>query len=242
MFILGVETATRVGSVAVVSEDGLIGEYTLNLSITHSERLLPSIDQLLKSIDIHFSNIDGLAVSLGPGSFTGLRIGISTIKGLSLASDKPVAGIPTLDALAQNYPGPENVICPMLDARKKEVFTAIYFRDQSKQLKKTTSYQAISPKELLKKFNVNEKVAFLGDGSHIYRPLIEEVLSSRAVFAPLHLSHPRAATVAFLGLEEIKRGNKIEVTKLSPIYVRPSEAELQGKMVELIDEVGKGKE
>ena len=101
MFVLGVETATRTGSVAVVDEEGLIGEYTLNLSITHSERLLPAIDQVLKATNTPFSDIDALAISLGPGSFTGLRIGVSTIKGLSLAGQKPVVGIPTLDALAQ---------------------------------------------------------------------------------------------------------------------------------------------
>ena len=225
MFVLGVETATRVGSVAVANEDGVIGEYTLNLSITHSERLLPAIDQLLKSIDITFSRIDALAVSLGPGSFTGLRIGVSTVKGLSFAGEKPVAGIPTLDALACNYPAGETLVCPMLDAKKKEVFTAFYRWNSSAGLQKTTKDLVISPDKFLKE--IKEKTVFLGDGSRVYRSLIEERLGSKAVFAPDHLSHPRAASIAVLGLEEFKKGNTCDINRLNPIYVRPSEAELK---------------
>ena len=230
MYVLGVETATRVGSVAVVSEEGLIGEYTLNVSLSHSERLLPAIDQLLQGMDIPFSDIDALAISLGPGSFTGLRIGVSTIKGLSFASEKPVVGIPTLDALAHNFYGSEIMICPMVDARKKEVFAALYRCNQADGLQKLTADLAIAPDKLLRE--LDEEVIFLGYGSCVYRSLIKESLGSRAAFAPPHLNHPRAATVAFLGMEELKKGTIQSIEKLTPIYVRPSEAELKWKSLQ----------
>jgi tRNA threonylcarbamoyladenosine biosynthesis protein TsaB len=225
MYVLGVETATLAGSVAVAGEEGLMGEYTLNVSLTHSERLLPAIDQLLQGLALPFSDIDVLAISLGPGSFTGIRIGVSTIKGLSFASEKPVVSIPTLDALAHHIQGSESLICPMLDARKKEVFAALYRRSQDDGLQKLTADLAIAPDKLLG--NLDEEVVFLGDGSRVYRSLIEETLGTRATFAPAYLSHPRAATVAFLGMEAFKKGNVASIDALTPIYVRPSDAELQ---------------
>ena len=223
MFVLGIETATRVGSVAVVNDDQLVGEYTLNVGLTHSERLLPVVDHLLKSIDVSFSRIDAMAVSLGPGSFTGLRIGVSTIKGLLLAAEKPLVGVPTLDSLAHNYPCSEIIICPMLDARKNEVFTAFYRWETTLALKKLTPDLALSPQKLLQ--NITEKVIFLGDGSQVYRSLIEETLGPKAFFVPPHLSHPRAGTIAWLGLEAIKKGKTQGVDQLTPIYVRSPEVE-----------------
>jgi len=227
MIVLGVETATRVGSVAIVNDEGIIGECTLNVSLNHSERLLPLIDQLLKNTDMPFSRIDGLVVSLGPGSFTGLRIGISTIKGLSLASEKPIVGISTLDGLAHNYPFAETLVCPMLDARKKEVFAALYRWNASGELRKITSDLAISPQKLLQK--INERVLFLGDGSRIYESLIKEFLGTKALFASPYLRHPRAATIACLGLEELKKGNILAINTVTPRYIRPSDAECNKK-------------
>jgi tRNA threonylcarbamoyladenosine biosynthesis protein TsaB len=227
MIVLGVETATGVGSVAIVNEEGVIGECTLNVSLNHSERLLPIIDQLLKNSDVSFPRIDGLVVSLGPGSFTGLRIGISTIKGLSLASEKPVVGISTLDGLAHHYPCAETLVCPMLDARKNEVFAALYRWNASFELQKITTDLAIAPQKLLQK--INERVMFLGDGSLVYESLIKELLGSKALFAPPHLRHPRAATIACLGLEELKKGNTLAINNVTPLYIRPSDAERNKK-------------
>lgn len=227
MYVLGVETATRVGSVAVASEGGLIGEYTLGVGPAYAERLLPAIDHLLQSTDVPFSDIDGLAISLGPGSFTGLRIGLSTVKGLSFAGKKPVVGIPTLDALAHHIHGFEFLICPMLDARKKEVYTALYRRDRTEGVQKLTVDLATAPDKLLRE--VDEAVIFLGDGSRVYRSVIEASLGSRAVFTPPYLDYPRAATIAFLGMEELRKGTIQSIDTLKPIYVRPSEAELHAK-------------
>ena len=227
MIVLGVETATRVGSVAIVNDEGIIGECTLNVSLNHSERLLPLIDQLLKNTDMPYCSIDGLAVSLGPGSFTGLRIGISTIKGLSLASKKPIVGISTLDGLAHHYPCEETLVCPMVDARKKEVFTALYRWSKSFKLQKLTDELAIAPQKLLQK--IDDRVMFLGDGSLVYESLIKEGLGSKALFAPSHLRHPRAATIACLGLEELKKGNTMTINNVNPCYIRPSDAERSTK-------------
>jgi len=226
MIVLGIETATSVGSVAIISEGKLIGEFTVNLGLIHSETLLPLIDQLLKMVRIKFSQVDGLAVSTGPGSFTGLRVGISTVKGLALAGRKPVVGISTLDALAYNFSWFEGLICPMLDAKKKEVYTAGYrWNLSSFQLNRVTPYLAVSPEKFIE--NIKEKVVFGGEGSQIYECLIKERLGKNAYFASPPLKYPRAATIAWLGCEEIKRGKVVDIHKLNPIYIRPSEAELK---------------
>ena len=224
MLVLGMETATALGSVAIVDEEEVVAEYALKVRGTHSERLLPAIDALLKDSKLSFSDLNVIAVSIGPGSFTGLRIGISTAKGLALGSNKPVVGIPTLDALADHYPGLDVLICPMLDAKKNEVFAALYRRDSVHGLQKLTKDLAISPHTLLR--SIGETAVFLGDGSQLYRRLIQELLGGNALFPPLSLRHPRAATIAFMGMEQMKRGNTIDVERLVPVYVRASDAEL----------------
>lgn len=226
MYVLGIETATPVGSVAVANENGLVAEYTLIRGTTHSERLLPVLDHLLKSASLPFRGIDVLAISLGPGSFTGLRIGVSTAKGLALAGEKPVVGISTLDALAENYRGIDTVLCPMLDARKKEVFAAVYRGSRTEGLEKLTPDLAIPPERIFAYLEGNG-IMFLGDGSILYRSLIEQAMGAKAGFAPPHLNHPRAATVALLGLQEAKRGNFLDLKTFTPIYVRSSDAELK---------------
>ena len=223
MKVLGIETATMVGSFAIVDNDGLIGEYTLNVNTTHSGRLLPALDHLLKTANLALSHIDALAISLGPGSFTGLRIGVSTAKGLALAANKPVVGIPTLDALAENFRGVESLICPMLDARKKEVYTALYRSKRSGSLKKETQDLAVAPEQFLG--TIDENVVFLGEGSVLYRGLIEERVGSKATFASPPMHHPRAAAVAFLGLEKAASKDFLDVSTFTPMYARASDAE-----------------
>src|SRR5512141_2285027 len=129
MLILGIETSTKTGSVAVVSEHGVIAQYSLNIEVTHSERLMATVDRVLKDTGLSLAAMDGYAVAVGPGSFTGLRIGISTVKGLALATGKPIAAVPTLLALAWNVPHAAYPVCPLLDARKNEVYAALYNLD-----------------------------------------------------------------------------------------------------------------
>lgn len=223
MKILAIETSTMAGSLALADGGELVSEYLLNIKVTHSERLVSAIDTLLKDARTPISDIDCFALSLGPGSFTGLRIGVSTIKGLAFATNKPVVGIPTLDALAQNVLFSDYLICPILDARKKEVYSALYKRVHGGKLRKLTADLAIKPRDLTKK--IEERVVFLGDGIDVYKELIKEELGDLAVFAPLNLKLPRAASVAKLGLHEFEKNNVLNVNEFTPFYVRLSEAE-----------------
>jgi len=221
--VLAIETSTMAGSVALVDGDELVSEYLLNIDITHSERLLLAIDCVLRDTKMPVGEIDGFAISIGPGSFTGLRIGTSTIKGLAYAANKPVVGIPTLDAMAENISFTDYLICPILDARKKQVYTALYKRGTKDRLEKITPDLVINPSELLKK--IQERVVFLGDGLKVYHTLIKETLQDMALFAPLNLRLPRAANVAKLSLCQFKENNVLDLDTFTPSYVRPSEAE-----------------
>jgi len=221
--VLAIETSTMAGSVALVDGDELVSEYLLNIDITHSERLLLAIDCVTQDSKISIDKVDGFAVSVGPGSFTGLRIGVSTIKGLAYAANKPVVGISTLDALAENISFTDYLTCPILDARKKQVYTALYNRDAKNRLIKLTPDLVIDPRELLKK--IQEKVVFLGDAIKVYHTLIKEVLRDMAFFAPLNLRLPRAANIAKLSLDQFKKNNTLDLNTFTPSYVRLSEAE-----------------
>jgi tRNA threonylcarbamoyladenosine biosynthesis protein TsaB len=225
MRILGIDTSTSCGSLGIIDDDEVVAEYALLRNETHSSRLVPAIQTLLKEARLGLDEIDGMAVSLGPGSFTGLRVGLSTIKGLALAAEKPVAGVPTLDALASNLPFTPYVICPIVDARKGEVYTALYKDGERGQIEQLTPYQVLSPLELLEKIPLQETI-FLGDGVEVYRELIEERLGEKALFAPPHLRFLRGSSVAEIGLQRFKKGKKDDISSLVPIYVRPSDAEI----------------
>ncbi len=220
MLILGIETSTMTGSVALMNEKGLIAEYTLNLRETHTSRLMPAIDRILKDASLTIKDLDGIAVSLGPGSFTGLRIGIATAKGLAQGLNIPIVGIPTLDGLAFKLFNCQDLVCPILDARKGEVYTALY-----KNGKRLTRYMACEPGELLKKIGLRVKgqglrIVFLGDGIEVYGDLIKKRLGKRAILAPKARRLPDASSIAELGLKKLKRSRKTELLSLRPIYVR----------------------
>jgi len=225
--ILGIDTATKVAGVGIVDETGVLAESWLNTGKTHSQRLLPLLDNLLKTADISWDDIYGLAVTIGPGSFTGLRIGIATVQGLAQVLDKPVQGIVSLDALAENLTGVPGLICPILDARKNEVYTALY-RYQDNQIERLSSYRALAPEVLLKELiPLEERVTFLGDGVYVYRDLIENYLRERAFFAPATQNLLRAAVVAGLGLKKFSQGQTGSLFEIKPFYLRPSEAEVK---------------
>jgi len=223
MYILGIETATKTGGVAIVSENGVLAEYTLNIEVTHSERLMSTVDRVLKDTGFTLANIDGYGVSIGPGSFTGLRIGLSTIKGLVFATGKPVAAVPTLRALAWNIPFSRYPVCPLLDARKKEVYAALY-RHNGRNAVQEIPEAVLSLAKLAG--TITGDVLFTGEGARLFAEDIQKIFGDRAYFAPLSSSVPSAASVAEIALMMLKGGERTDPDELVPMYIRRPEAEV----------------
>ncbi len=234
MLILAVETSTSAGSLALMdaplsckdsgAEGKCLAEHTLNLPGTHSERLMPAIDNLLRDASLPIRKIEGLALALGPGSFTALRIGVSTVKGLAYALRVPVAGVSTLDALAQNVRYARALVCPVLDARKQEVYAALYRGDGEGRLEKISEDWVIAPEELCSR--IKEQVIFLGNGLEVYGEIFREKLGPRVFFAPPEISLPRALQVARLSLPPFREGRTLNLFSFAPVYLRRSEAEI----------------
>ncbi|MDH4163064.1 MAG: tRNA (adenosine(37)-N6)-threonylcarbamoyltransferase complex dimerization subunit type 1 TsaB [Nitrospirota bacterium] len=223
MLVLGIETATKTGGVALVGEKGVIAEYTSNIEVTHSERLMANVDRLLKDTRISLADVEGLAVSIGPGSFTGLRIGIATIKGLVLATGKPVAAVPTLAALAWNLPHSAHPVSPLLDAKKKEVYAGVYRHGPAGI--ETILPEAVLPlAELASRFN--EPLVFTGEGAGLFRSELQALFGQRAFFAPVSAMVPSAASVAEMGRMKLVAGERADVDALAPLYIRRPEAEV----------------
>ncbi len=223
MKILGIETATRTGSVAIISEHGVIAEYTLNIEATHSERLMETVDRVLRGAGMALADLDGLSVSVGPGSFTGLRIGIATVKGIAAATGKPIAAVPTMKALAWNIPHAGYPVCPLLDARKKEVYAALY-RYENGSLSAAMEAQTLSLDALAER--ISERAIFTAEGSHLFRNDIQRLFGGLALFAPLSATVPSAASVAEIGMLMLSSGEQVSPDDLGPIYLRRPEAEV----------------
>ncbi|MBU0484058.1 MAG: tRNA (adenosine(37)-N6)-threonylcarbamoyltransferase complex dimerization subunit type 1 TsaB [Proteobacteria bacterium] len=222
--ILAIETSGIGGSVAIVSGSRCLAENTLVSRTTHSRRILIEIEQLVSNTGYQWSEIDGLAVSLGPGSFTGLRIGLSTAKGLAMATGKPLLGVPTLDGLASQFTFPKHQICPILDARKQEVYTALYRCAANGDNIRTGNYLALKPLALAER--IDQPTIFVGDGIIPYRDIFTEVLGEKAIFAPLSLYFPRAAAIGMLAVKIWQKQDFTDPALVEPIYVRDSEAKL----------------
>lgn len=227
MKILALDSSGLVASVALVEDDILVAEYTMNYKKTHSQTLLPMLDEIKKAVNLDLESIDAIAVAAGPGSFTGLRIGSATAKGLGLALQKPLIGVPTVEALAYNLYGTDRdtVICPMMDARRKQVYTGIYtFEDH--QLKTIQDQDALPMDELLEKVNaLGKNVIFLGDGVPVFKELIQGKCQVSYSFAPAHLNRQRAGAVAALGAVYFARGKTETAAEHQPDYLRVSQAE-----------------
>ncbi|HET6489416.1 MAG TPA: tRNA (adenosine(37)-N6)-threonylcarbamoyltransferase complex dimerization subunit type 1 TsaB [Syntrophales bacterium] len=225
MITLAIDTATKTAGVALLRDETILVEYFFNLSLNHSETVLPAVHEGLAMAGIGVDGIDLFALTVGPGSFTGLRIGASTVKGLALATGKPVVGISTLEALAFNaieYPG---LICPMLDARKGEIYTALYRANGDGLFDVAMEEEATTPGELLER--IDGEVLFLGDGLNEYSGLIRERLSGRARFVPSSRQTIRASSVAIIGKKKLDRGERLDVITFVPRYLRRSEAEVR---------------
>jgi len=227
MIILALDTSSIVATVAVMDEDKLIAEYTINHKRTHSQKIMPMIDTILKDCEIKLKDVDYVAVAEGPGSFTGLRIGVSTAKGLAHALNIPAIGVSTLDALAFNIPFCNGLICPILDARRGQVYTAVYKWDQE-ILYKVEEPMAVTIEELIEKLGSRpEKVVFFGDGILNNIDRLREKLGERVVISPQSIRMPRAASIAQLALRKIQSKEIESFYKLAPQYLRKAEAERQ---------------
>lgn len=225
MKILAVDSSGLVASVAIVEDENLIAEYTVNYKKTHSQTLLPMLDEIVKMTDTDLNSIDAIAVAKGPGSFTGLRIGSATVKGLGLALKKPVIGIPTVEGLAANLYGSSALVCPLMDARRNQVYTGIYrFRQGNMEVVKDQA--AVSIEDIINALNlIGEEVVFLGDGVPVYREIIETKIEIPYTFAPAHVNKQRAAAIAVRALEYWKQGLYGDADTFEPEYLRLSQAE-----------------
>ena len=225
MRVLALDSSGIVASVAVVEDDTLVAEYTVNYKKTHSQTLLPMLDEIVKMTEMALKTIDAIAVAKGPGSFTGLRIGSATAKGLGLALDKPLVGIPTVEALAYNLYDVKGLICPIMDARRKQVYTGIY-RYEDHRLMTVKDQMAVGIEELLSMLNeMGEAVTFLGDGVPVFKDIIADKLTVPFSFAPAHLSRQRAGAVGALGVLYFKEGRIETAAEHKPDYLRVSQAE-----------------
>ncbi len=225
MSILAIDTSTQVSSVAVVSDGKLAAELTMQAKLTHSETLLPHIEEVLGMANQKKEELEGIAVSLGPGSFTGLRIGLATAKAMAYALQLPIVGVPTLRALAWHFPVEGFQLLPMIDAQKGNVYVERYMWEHGKLLKKT-EVQVLPVEEVIRRTEeLPGTVVLMGD---VISKRIEgkQTLPMHVMLAPLHLRMPRAANVALCGLELLKEGKTGNVMDMEPVYIRRSEAEV----------------
>ena len=233
MKILGLDSSGLVASVAVVENDVLLAEYTTDYKKTHSQTLLPMLDELRNMIELDLDTVDAIAVASGPGSFTGLRIGSATAKGLGLALNKPIVEVPTLEGLAWNLWGSDHVVCPLMDARRNQVYTAAYeFRTEGEgcQLQSVIEQAPIDIMEMIDKLNqLRRDVIFLGDGVTVYLSAIREHIKVPFILAPAGCNRQRAASVAALGAVYYAQGKSVKAQDHQPEYLRKSQAERESE-------------
>lgn len=218
MKILAIDTSALTATAAILSEDRLIGEISTTTKLTHSQTIMPMIDELLKKVSIDITDIDLFACSEGPGSFTGLRIGIGTIKGLAYGLGKPVVGVSTLEALAHNIDVTDLVICPIMDARRGQVYNGLYKYNDGR-LTCIEEPRALSIEELCQE--LTERTIFVGDGVNVHKEKIKELLGNKAVFASPQNLMQRAGSVAFAALNK----EAVSAEDLTAVYLRKPQAE-----------------
>lgn len=225
MKILAVDTSSAVAAVAVTENTKLLGEYTINHKKNHSQKLMPMIREIMDSLELSAGEIDVYAASSGPGSFTGLRIGITTIKAIAFAAGKPVVSVPTLDALAYNVPETQSIICPIMDARNNQVYTALYKYEKGEQVK-MTEYMGVSILELTGIVKgKNQKAVFVGDGVEVHRELLQIELGDSCGFLPESMALQKGSSVAQLAYLKASGGMLEDCFEMTPFYLRKPQAE-----------------
>ena len=225
MTILAIDTSCNACTAAIVADDKLVAQVVVNNKRTHSEKLMPMIEAMFEAAEVSLSDVELIAVANGPGSFTGVRIGVATAQGLAHSLGIPMVGISTLEALAANLVEFNGIVCPMLNARREQVYTGL-FRWENRELVQELEDCCLALTDLLDKMDGDENVIFLGDGIFEFRTEIEARLGERAKFAPPHLNMNLAGSVAFRALEYVRNGGEISVENIVvPNYLRLSQAE-----------------
>jgi tRNA threonylcarbamoyladenosine biosynthesis protein TsaB len=223
MVILGIETSTKTCSIALTDGEKIRDEISLHLGLSHSEKLIPLIDEILKRNGKAIKDIDGIAVSIGPGSFTGIRVGVSTARGLAQSLNIPLVGIPSLDALAFGVGTSGEVVCPMIDALRREIYSALY-----EGRKRLTRHQLIGIENWLERLKEKrETILFLGEAVDIYENLIKDFLKKKARIVKKEKRYASAAKVAELGREKLVSGEGKKYDEVFPLYIRRPEAEVK---------------
>lgn len=221
MKILGIDTSSNILSICVSENDNILGENTINNLTNHSPKVVPMIDELLSSLQIDISDIDVFACSIGPGSFTGLRIGIGLAKAMAQANDKPIIGVPTLLSLGKNISIADGYICPMIDAKNENVYTCILDNNYSLVM----DYCCLNILELLEKCKTLDKpIYFIGNGAIIYTDMINESISSSNILG-IESSELTAKNICQISYDKFISGQVDNVFTLSPTYLRPTSAE-----------------
>ena len=226
MKILGINTSTKFCNLGLIEDEDVLIEYTINgLKKKHSSILVPAIKDLLKTMGLKMEEINGIAISIGPGSFTGLRIGLCVAKGLCYARSLPLLGITTLDAMAFPLKEIPYLICPLLESKKDEIYDVVFRGGDS--LHRVMDYKCEDIQSLLVRLSpLKEKIIFLGDGIKKHRDIIKEKIGKDALFIDSQLNLPVATSIAFLGLNKLKKGEEDDISTITPFYLRKSEAEI----------------
>lgn len=229
MKILGLDSSGLVAAAAVMEDDVLLAEYTVQYKKTHSQTLVPMLDEIRRMTELDLTTLDAIAVASGPGSFTGLRIGAATAKGLGLALGLPIVEVPTLEGLAYNICGSAGVVCPLMDARRNQVYTGIYefvSEEHCWGMRILQEQCAVDIAVIVEKLNgLGRETVFLGDGVPVFAQQIAEKMTVPYLFAPANNNRQRAASIAALGARYYAQGKTVPAAKHQPEYLRMSQAE-----------------
>lgn len=229
MKIAAIDSSGLVASVAILDGDTILAQYTVNYKKTHSQTLLPMLAEITRMTEFDMQSLDAIAVAKGPGSFTGLRIGASTAKGMGQALDKPIIEVPTLDALAYQLYGVERILCPMMDARRNQVYTGLYSFERKggkTEFCIQKSQCAVSVEEMIDAVNaLGKEVIYLGDGVPVYEALLKERTQVDYEFAPANCNRQNAAALAALAAVYYEQGRFVSAASHRPDYLRLSQAE-----------------
>lgn len=233
MKILALDSSGLVASVALTEDDNLVAEYTIQYKKTHSQTLLPMLEEIRRMVELDLSEVDAIAVAAGPGSFTGLRIGSATAKGLAFALEKPVIPVPTLEGLAYQMYGTDSLVCPIMDARRSQVYTGIYefvYEGNGYGMHVVREQSAISFDEIAEELNrIGRRVVFVGDGIPVFRDRMAEVMKIPYILAPEHRNRQSAACIAALGRIYYEQCKTVSGEEHVPEYLRLSQAERERK-------------